>query len=117
MPRTAEVMDEARRLIERRLAELDDERTRLERALSGLGGEAERRGPSRPARGRGRPRRRRKGGRSAQVQKLIAANPGVAVPDIAKNLKVKPPYLYTLLGKLTKEGVVQKKGRQYFPAT
>ncbi len=116
MPETAEVMDEARRLIERRLAELDDERKRLVRALAGLDGGAERRGPSWAARGRGRPRRRRKGGRSAQVQKLISANPGATVPDIARSLKVKPPYLYTLLGKLTKEGVVQKKGRQYFPA-
>jgi len=114
MPRTAEVM--ARQLIERRLAELDEERGRLERALAGLDGGTERRGPSRPTRGRGRPRRRRKGGRSAQVQKLIAANPGATVPDIAKSLRIKPPYLYTLLGKLAKEGVVQKKGRQYFPA-
>ncbi len=116
MPSTAGVMDEARRLIEKRLAELEDERKSLERAVAQLGGGGERRGRSRSPRGRGRPGRRRKGGRSAQVQKLISANPGATVPDIAKNMKIKPPYLYTLLGKLTKEGAVQKKGRQYFPA-
>lgn len=109
-------MDEARRLIEKRLAELDEERKRLERAVAQLDGGAERRGRGRPPRRRGKMRRRRKGGRSAQVQKLISANPGTTVPDIAKSLKVKPPYLYTLLGKLAKEGAVQKKGRQYFPA-
>ena len=40
------VLDEARALIEDRLKELDDERKRLERALSNLKGD--RRGPGRP---------------------------------------------------------------------
>ncbi|MBA2522086.1 MAG: hypothetical protein H0V25_02030, partial [Solirubrobacterales bacterium] len=39
-------LDKARRLIEERLKELNEERTRLERALTDLGGG--RRGPGRP---------------------------------------------------------------------
>ena len=41
MPSTSNVLDEARDLVKKRLAELDDERRRLERALAELGGKAE----------------------------------------------------------------------------
>ena len=53
MPSTTNVLDEARDLVQKRLAELDEERKRLERALAELGGKAARRGPGRPP---GRPR-------------------------------------------------------------
>ncbi len=42
------VLDEARTLIKKRLAEIDAERKQLERALAELGGKARRRGPGRP---------------------------------------------------------------------
>ena len=48
MPPTTNVLDEARQLLETRLADLDDERKRLERALAELGGKATRRAPGRP---------------------------------------------------------------------
>ncbi|HEU5061824.1 MAG TPA: hypothetical protein VFT79_01580 [Solirubrobacterales bacterium] len=132
MPPTNNVLDEARQLVERRLADLDEERKRLERALAELGGKATRRGPGRPpGRGPGRPRgsstkttagaprrrRKRRGGtRADQAVKLIESQPGISASDVAKTMKIKPNYLYRVLGDLEKEGRVKKDGRQYYPA-
>ena len=126
MPPTNNVLDEARQLVERRLADLDEERQRLERALAELGGKASRRRPGRP-RGSskkttattGAPRRRRKrrgGTRADQAVKLIESQPGISASDVAKTMKIKPNYLYRVLGDLEKEGRVKKDGRQYYPA-
>jgi sugar-specific transcriptional regulator TrmB len=124
MPPTNNVLDEARQLVERRLADLDEERKRLERALAELGGKATRRGPGRP-RGSaskattGAPRRRRKrrgGTRADQAVKLIEQEPGISASAVAKAMKIKPNYLYRVLGDLEKEGRVKKDGRQYYPA-
>ena len=123
MPSTTHVLDEARDLVKRRLAELDDERRRLERALAELGDKAKgtrRRGPGRP-KGSGKARkgttrrRRRSGTRADQAVKLVEKNPGISAAEIAKQMKIKPNYLYRVLGELEKEGRVKKKGRQYQP--
>jgi predicted Rossmann fold nucleotide-binding protein DprA/Smf involved in DNA uptake len=133
MPPTSNVLDEARQLVERRLQDLDDERKRLERALAELGGKATRRGPGRPKgsgsrKGSGTgsststssaPRRRRKrrgGTRADQAVQLIESQPGISASDVAKTMKIKPNYLYRVLGDLEKEGRVKKDGRQYYPA-
>jgi hypothetical protein len=124
MPSTTHVLDEARDLVMKRLAELDDERKRLERALVELGGKAtgrSGRGPGRP-RGSGtkaagpRKRRRRKGTRADQAVALVEGDPGISASDIAKQMKIKPNYLYRVLGDLEKERRVTKKGRQYYPS-
>jgi hypothetical protein len=130
MPNT-NVLDEARGLIQKRLADLDEERKRLERALTELGGKAApaRRGPGRPRRSGPTPstpstasatpkrRRRRKGGtRADQAVDLITKNPGISASDVAKTMKIKPNYLYRVLGDLEKEGRVKKDGRNYHPA-
>ena len=130
MPSTTNVLDEARQLVERRLAELDDERRRLERALAELGGKAKR-SPGRPrgsastttttstakASSAPKKRRRRKGGtRADQAVDLITSQPGISASDVAKTMKIKPNYLYRVLGDLEKEGRVKKDGRQYYPA-
>lgn len=127
MPSTTHVLDEARDLVKKRLAELDDERKRLERALAELGGKVTGvrtgRGPGRPpgsgkkaSAGRPRRRGRRKGGtRADQAVKLVEGSPGISASEIAKTMKIKPNYLYRVLGDLEKEGRVSKKGRQYFP--
>ena len=128
MAPSSNVLDEARQLVEQRLADLDEERKRLERALAELGGKATRR-PGRP-RGSsnktstssttgGAPRRRRKrrgGTRADQAVKLIEGQPGISASDVAKTMKIKPNYLYRVLGDLEKEGRVKKDGRQYYPA-
>ena len=67
----------------------------------------------------GAPRRRRKrrgGTRADQAVKLIESQPGISASDVAKTMKIKPNYLYRVLGDLEKEGRVSKKGRQYYPA-
>ncbi|HEX5983854.1 MAG TPA: hypothetical protein VFY69_06575 [Solirubrobacterales bacterium] len=125
MAPSTNVLDEARQLVERRLADLEEERKRLERALAELGGKATRRGPGRPrgsaakATTGGTPRRRRKrrgGTRADQAVKLIEGQPGISASDVAKAMKIKPNYLYRVLGDLEKEGRVKKDGRQYYPA-
>jgi sugar-specific transcriptional regulator TrmB len=126
MPTTTNVLDEARQLVERRLADLDEERRRLERALAELGGKAKR-SPGRPrgsastakasTGGAPKKRRRRKGGtRADQAVDLITSQPGISASDVAKTMKIKPNYLYRVLGDLEKEGRVKKDGRQYYPA-
>jgi transposase-like protein len=143
MPSTSNVLDEALNLVKKRLAELDEERQRLERALAELGGNVTRR-PGRPPgsgkRGPGRPRktasaaastpasaststatprrrRRRRGGtRADQAVALVERNPGISASEIAKQMKIKPNYLYRVLGEMEKEGRVTKKGREYHPA-
>jgi hypothetical protein len=128
MPPT-NVLDEARQLVERRLADLDEERQRLERALAELGGKGTRR-RGRPrgsasksttsgasgAGGQKRRRKRRGGTRADQAVKLIEEQPGISAADVAKTMKIKPNYLYRVLGDLEKEGRVKKDGRQYYPA-
>jgi sugar-specific transcriptional regulator TrmB len=123
------VLNEARELVEKRLAELDEERQQLERALADLGGKATGRGRKAAGRGRGRPRgststkksapkrrRRRRGGtRADQAVALVEKNPGISASDIAKTMKIKPNYLYRVLGDLEKEGRVKKKGRAFHP--
>jgi sugar-specific transcriptional regulator TrmB len=130
MPSTTNVLDEARELVQKRLADLDEERKRLERALAELGGKVTRRSPGRP-RGSSnaksssadtgtvapRRRRRRRGGtRADQAVALIEKEPGISASDVAKQMKIKPNYLYRVLGDLEKEGRVKKQGRQYYPA-
>jgi sugar-specific transcriptional regulator TrmB len=127
MPSTSNVLDEARELLERRLADLDEERRRLERALGELGGKAKR-SPGRPrgsaskastkaSSGAPKKRRRRRGGtRGDQAVELITSQPGISASDVAKTMKIKPNYLYRVLGDLEKEGRVKKDGRQYYPA-
>jgi sugar-specific transcriptional regulator TrmB len=123
MPSTTNVLDEARALLHKRLADLDEERKRLERALAELGGKVTRRAPGRPRGGSSKTssapkkRRKRRGGtRADQAVALIEKNPGISASDVAKTMKIKPNYLYRVLGDLEKEGRVKKDGRQYYPA-
>ncbi len=116
-PSSSNVLNEARALVERRLQELDQERARLERALADLsGGKVGRRRPGRPRGSSGGRRRRRGGTRADQAVKIVTSNPGISASEIAKQLKIKPNYLYRVMGDLQKEGRVRKRGRGYHPA-
>lgn len=126
MAPTENFLNDARELVEKRLGELNEERERLERALAELGGKA-RRSPGRP-RGRSkaaaagtstptRKRRGRTGKRAEQAVQLIEKQPGISASDVAKAMKIKPNYLYRVLGGLEKEGRVKKDGRQYYRAS
>jgi DNA invertase Pin-like site-specific DNA recombinase len=129
MPPTTDVLDEFRDRLRARREELLEELREIEQHL-GIGGKS--RGGRRPGRPRGsgsksasagsrsggatRRRRRRKGGtRADQAVKLVEGNPGVSAAEIAKQMKIKPNYLYRVLGELEKEGRVTKKGREYHP--
>lgn len=132
--RSGEVVDKAGQFLQERLHELDQERARIERALSELTGG---RIGSRTA--RARPRRRkaagrkaapkkagtkkaarggRRGGntRAAQAVKLVKANPGINASEIARRMKINPNYVYRVMANLEKEGKVKKKGRTYSAA-
>lgn len=129
MPPSTNHLDVAREALERTVRELEDQLKQAEQALAALGGKATRRGPGRPRgsasstssakKASAAPRRRRKrrgGTRADQAVKLIEGQPGISASDVAKTMKIKPNYLYRVLGDLEKEGRVKKKGRQYYPA-
>jgi predicted Rossmann fold nucleotide-binding protein DprA/Smf involved in DNA uptake len=105
--------EKVRELLGTRLGELDEEKVRVERAREALGLNGTAPAPA----GRPRKRRKRRGGtRSDQALELIAKTPGISASDIAKAMKIKPNYLYRLLGDLETEGRVKKDGRRYYPA-
>ncbi len=128
-----DVLNEARAKIAEAIRELDQEKARLERALASLlGGTAPKK--SRKRRGRppgrrsatpraaastgkrrGRKRGRKGGTRADHAVKLVEQQPGISASEIAKKLKIKPNYLYRVLGDLQKEGRVRKQGRAYYP--
>lgn len=121
-------LDELRTRL-RELRPMHEEYLRIEEALQSLEGgsppasQETRRGPGRPrgsksarAGRKGRQRRRRGGTRAEHAARVVADNPGVAVPDIAKKLNIKPNYVYRVMASLQKEGVVRKRGKAYYPA-
>ena len=125
MSSTTNTVDESAELIRERMRELDAERSQLERALASLTGRDARRGPGRPAgnssgsgaNGRTTRRRRRRGAtRADQAVKLVSTKPGISASEIAKEMKIKPNYLYRVLHELEKDGKVRKDGRAYHPA-
>lgn len=109
---------QARRLLEERLRELENERAQLQRAIADLT-RVGRRGPGRPrgpANAAPRPRRRRSGTRAEQAVKLVEGNPGISAGEIAKRMRIAPNYVYRVMAELEKEGRVKKSGRQYSAA-
>lgn len=113
--------EQIRKLVEERLAELDKERKALEETLRHLGGSAVRtvrRGrPAGSTSSSGRKRRSRKGGtRAEHALKAVSDTPGITAGEIAKQLKIKPNYVYRVMGDLVKDKKVKKKGRGYYPA-
>ena len=116
-------VDQAAELLKNRIRELEGELSRLQRALSSLtDGRQGRRGPGRPPGSRGTTRTatrrqgRRRGTRADQAVRLIKANPGISAAEVAKKLRIKPNYLYRVLGEIQKEGRVKKSGRAYSAA-
>jgi sugar-specific transcriptional regulator TrmB len=122
MPSVTGAVEQAASLLKNRISELEKELARLQRALSNLtDGRQGRRGPGRPrgasATTTTRRRRRRGSTRADQAVKIISANPGITASEIAKQMRIKPNYLYRVLGDLQKEGRVKKSGRSYTAAS
>jgi predicted Rossmann fold nucleotide-binding protein DprA/Smf involved in DNA uptake len=60
---------------------------------------------------RGGAGRRRGGGkRAAEALAQIQRQPGIAIPDLAAKMGIKPNYLYRVLPGLQKEGKIAKEG-------
>ena len=121
MPTVTGAVEQAASMLKDRISELETELGKLQRALANLTeGRQGRRGPGRPraaaARSAGQRRRRRGGTRSDQAVKIISQNPGITASEIAKQMRIKPNYLYRVLGDLQKEGKVKKEGRSYTAA-
>jgi len=115
--RSRNVLDQARSLIEQRLRELDEERKQLERTLADLThGKVGRRRPGRPRGSRTRRRGRRGGTRADQAVKIVSENPGITASEIAKQMRIKPNYVYRVMGELQKDKRVRKRGRGYVAA-
>jgi hypothetical protein len=125
-------IDDARRLIESRIAEIEAEAKDLRRAVVGLGetGAAKRRGPGRPPRsaaaattgskpGRRPAREPRSGRRAARGQRrkellaAIEADPGARPSELAKTIGVRPTQVSTLIAKVRAERLVVKSGDGY----
>jgi predicted Rossmann fold nucleotide-binding protein DprA/Smf involved in DNA uptake len=105
---------------------LDAEEKRIEKTLDIIGGNVRRVGrpalPPGPSTNGGSKKpvakRKRKGGtRAEQAVDLIvkAGEKGIDASRIAKVMKIKPNYLYRVLGGLESEGLVRKDGRTYYP--
>ncbi len=123
-------LEEKRKEISTRLKELRplvDEFHRLEaaeRALSGVGTTAEKRGGSAPAATRRKARRssggasngrrgrpRGSGTRAIEALELVKTRPGITIPELAEAMGIKQNYLYRVMPGLAEEGKVTKSGR------
>lgn len=111
-------IEEALELLKGRLGALAEEQKRIEAGIKSLGGKkTDKRGPGRPPGSGAKPktRARRKGTRADQAVALVEKEPGITASKIAKALKIKPNYLYRVLGELEKEKRIKKQGREYHP--
>jgi hypothetical protein len=119
----------------RELAPLVEEYRQLEEAAAALQGVDGNGGSSRPAAATAapaRPARRRRaagstgtgrrgrprgsGKRAQQALDLVAGQPGITIPELAKAMKIQPNYLYRVLPGLEQDGKVKKQGKGWFPA-
>ena len=57
------------------------------------------------------------GKRAQEALKLVSAQPGITIPDLAKAMKIQPNYLYRVLPGLEQDGKVKKKDKGWFPAS
>ncbi len=60
-------------------------------------------------------RRKGSGTRSKQALRLVRAQPGITVPELAAKMKIKSNYLYRILPGLEQEAKIRKEGRGWYP--
>jgi hypothetical protein len=110
----SEAVQQAKELLEKRLAELDAERKQVQHALSSLGTRAGR-SAARATRRTGTRRRSggkraRRGQREAEFLSQVKSAPGAKISEIAKKIGVAPQQLYPIARRLTASGQVTRKG-------
>jgi hypothetical protein len=119
------VVDDIRRQVERRLADLEplvaeyDQLTRIRQELDASGASNRLAGssPRRPSeRGNGASTRTRaprtdgpKRGRAGQAIEIIARHPGVRTKEIAAHMGINENYLYRLLPRMEKQGQLTRQ--------
>jgi hypothetical protein len=110
-------IEDARKLIEARLRELDVEAKRLGRALQSLGegGPAKRRGRSRrkATTSSGGKRRAPRGQRRQQFLTALQKSPGAKASEIAKQLGISPNQAHTLARRLHQQKAIRRSGKGY----
>ena len=109
----ADVVDQARKAIESRLHELEDEARRLRDALTSLGGRKPARSRRRTTSRRAATRRAPRGQRQQQFLAAVKKNPGAPVSEIAKEIGVPPQQLYPIARRLREKGEIRKRGKGY----
>jgi len=60
-------------------------------------------------------RRKGSGKRSKQALRIVRKQPGITIPELAAEMKIKQNYLYRVLPALEQEGKLEKKGRGWYP--
>lgn len=124
----ADFVDNTVRDIDNRLRELRDEVARLEAARAALRGgrgsaggrvgssQLATRRPSRDSTRRPRRARARRRTRAAQALQIVQSQPGITLPEIAEAMKIEPNYLYRVLPRLARQGLVEREGQGWRPS-
>lgn len=113
----SDAINDARRLIQARLAELEVEVERLERALKSLGESTSSRAV-RPRIAAGIKRQRKgerakRGQRRKQLLAAIKANPGARPSDVAREIGISANHVHSLIAKARKDKLLIRKGKGY----
>jgi hypothetical protein len=109
----ADTLDLARRAIQTRLNEIEDEARRIRNALTHLGDRRPTRNRSRTTRRRGPARRAPRGQRQQQFLAAVRKHPGARGSEIAKEMGVPPSQAYALARSLQQKGEVRRRGKGY----
>ncbi len=108
-----DVLDQARKAIEARLHELEDEARHLRDALGSLDHHRLRGRGRRTTTKRSTARRAPRGQRQQQFLAAVKKNPGAPVSEIAKEMGVAPSQLYPVARRLREKGEIRKRGKGY----
>jgi predicted Rossmann fold nucleotide-binding protein DprA/Smf involved in DNA uptake len=107
-----DTLDQARKAIEARLHELEDEAKHLRDALGNLD-HHRLRGRRRPTTKRSTARRAPRGQRQQQFLAAVKKSPGTPVSQIAKDMGVAPSQLYPTARRLREKGEIRRQGKGY----
>ena len=100
-----------------RLAVLREETREIEQALAAVKGKSQTKAKAasktKAKAKSSNGRRGRKPGRAPQFISLVEKNPGVTISEAAKQMKIKPNYLYRISADLLSDGRITKDGHGY----
>jgi hypothetical protein len=105
-----DTLSQARRLIERRLSELQAEAARLDKALRELSLDDR---PVTQGSGRKVGKRAPRGQRQRDFLAAVEAKPGIRASEVAREIGVSQNQAYALANKLRKQKKIRKSGKGY----